>query len=118
MSGKLEASLDHLIKTREGGQKKSLRSMWRHDSLQEHLRTSMDLAKKREKGTAEVRVKARHLVRLSYAEAFKAKNPRVFVGLGFPHGRKTCHTARRTNAERRQPRSTIHVVPPLRKQKA
>src|SRR5262249_42193651 len=98
MSGDLAADLDHLIKTRERGQKKSLRSMCCHDSLQKHLRTSMDFVQEREKGSAKVGVKARHLVRFSDAEAFKRKNPRVFVGLGFPDGREACQSACRRHA--------------------
>src|SRR5215831_5908061 len=114
MSSQLASGLDHFIKTREGGQKKSLRCMWRHDSLEKHLRTLMDLAKERKKGAAQVRVKTRHLVHMTDAKAFKGQNPRLY-GLEFIDGWKAGQTACRRHSQPRQQGSTIHVVPPFRK---
>src|SRR5579862_5445308 len=80
MRGNLAADLDHLIKTRECGQEEHLRSVRRHDRLQEHLWTAMDLGKEREKSASEVGVKTRHLVCVAHPEAFKRKNPGPFIG--------------------------------------
>src|SRR5258708_36619438 len=89
--------------------------MRRHDRLQEHLWTSMDLGKERKKSTPEVGVKTRHLVRVAHPEALQGKNPCLFAGLGISDGRKASQAASGRHAQRRQPRSTIHVVnPPFR----
>src|SRR5229473_2516811 len=82
MRGNLAADLDHLIETRECGQEEHLGSMRRHDRLQEHLWTSMDLGKERKKSTLEVGVKTRHLVRVAHPEALQGKNPCLFAGPG------------------------------------
>src|SRR5262249_9412285 len=111
--GNLAVRLEHLVETRECAQEEHLGSVWRHDRLQEHLRTSVDLIQEREKSLLEVRGEMRHLLRVAHPEACQGKNPSPLRGRGIGDGRKASQAAGGGYPQRRQPRSTIHVVNPL-----
>src|SRR5262249_3213495 len=113
MRGNLAARLYHLVETHECAQEKHLRSVWGHDRLKEHLRASVNLIQERKKSLSEVGVEARHLLRVAHPETFQGKNPSLSAGLGIGGGRKATQAACSGHAQRRQPRSTIHVANPL-----
>jgi hypothetical protein len=71
MSRNSVAVLHHLIKTWECSDDERLWSVRRYDRLEEHLWTMVNLSEVWEERATEVGVKARHLLRMAEAEAFK-----------------------------------------------
>src|SRR5215469_4783101 len=100
MSRNFATDLDHLCKTRKCCQDERLRSVRRNERVQEHLWTTMDLSKIREKRATEIGVQMQHLIRVIRSEALERNNPRLFSGTGTGNGVKASKAGGGRNTQR------------------
>src|SRR5215472_945164 len=100
MSRNFATDLDHLCKTRECCQDERLRSVRRNERVQEHLWTTMDLSKIREKRATEIGVQMQHLIRVIRSEALERNNPGLFSGTGTGNGVKASKAGGGRNTQR------------------